>query len=66
MMKMEPCLSPDKTNLAWTAGRSVRAKCVKLLEENIRANLCDPDLDNGSLSKAQGQEKKREIRLREN
>ena len=59
MMKVESYLSPDtKINSTWIIGRNVRAKSVKLLEENIRANLCDPDLDNGFLSKAQGTKEK--------
>lgn len=47
-------LTRHKINSTWAAGRNARARSVKLLEENVTANLCDPDLDNGFLSKAQG------------
>lgn len=50
-----------KINSKWILDINLRAKNIKLLEQNIGVNLCDLELGNGFLGvmpKAQGAKKK--------
>ena len=42
-----PPHTTNKNELKWTKNPPERANTIKLLEENIRINVCDLGLDNG-------------------
>ena len=45
-MNLDPYFTTyTKVNSKWIIGLQVRAKTIKLLEENIAENLCDLKLD---------------------
>lgn len=63
--KSDPHLPPcTKTNSTWVKDLYIRAKTVRLLENNIGTNLCDPGLGSDILDmtpKVQASERKKKL-----
>jgi len=51
ILRLDPIFTPyTKINSEWIKGINLRAKTIKLLEENVGINLCDPGLGNSFLN----------------